>query len=252
MPRPAAGFLCLRIARKSAPLLLVLLFGLFLTLAAEYYTRLDTAVSDLIFDFNTGSWPITPQLHRQLSPIFYEGAKHFVAFVGTSCVIYILCSFKKTRYRRNCRAALTILLCTILVPTIVGQLKRRTNIYCPNQLIRYNAGYPYVKVFENYPADFAPEHPGHCFPGGHITGAAALMSVCFLFRRRKNRLAVLFCALGFSCITGTYQLLRGEHFISHNLTSLFIAALVMLLIRALLTVCFARLRKTRLFTPPFR
>ena len=78
------------------------------------------------------------------------------------------------------------------------------------------------------------------------------MSVCFLFRRRKNRLAALFCALGFSCITGTYQLLRGEHFISHNLTSLFIAALVMLLIRALLTVCFARLRKTRLFTPPFR
>ena len=110
---------------------------------------------------------------------------------------------------------MTVLLCTIIVPTVVGSLKKMTNVCCPNQLAIYEAFYPYAKVFEKYPDNFQPQHKGRCFPGGHVTGAFSLMSLVFVFRRRRQQYVALGGgAIAFGMITGTYQMLRGEHFFS--------------------------------------
>ena len=221
----------------------ICIFCLAAVLLIEQFTNLDVWISNQIYDFEQHRWPITPALHQRFSPVFYEGAKHFVAFVGTICVIYMLGSIKKRKWRRNFAAVLTVLLCTIIVPTVVGSLKKMTNVYCPNQLAIYEAFYPYAKVFEKYPDNFQPQHKGRCFPGGHVTGAFSLMSLVFVFRRRRQQYVALGGAIAFGMITGTYQMLRGEHFFLHNLTSFFIAAIFIVFIHVTVVKSIACLRK---------
>lgn len=211
------------------------------TLLLEQFTNIDILFSDMIYDFSAKQWLIPYSLHQKLNPIFYDGAKHFVAFCGTLCVLYMIYSFFKPQYRCRFSAALTVLLCTIIIPTSVGQLKKISNFYCPNQLEHYDHRYPYAKVFESYPSDFSPEHRGRCFPGGHATGAYALMSLCFFFRRRKNQLIAVSSAFFLAAVNGSYQLLRGEHFISHNLVSFFIAVMMIVIIHFVLKKAVSRL-----------
>ncbi len=217
------------------------LLGIVVVLALEQFTDIDVWLSDKIYNFRTHQWPIPYNLHQKLNPIFYDGAKHLVATVGTFCVLYMLYSLWKPQYRCRFSAALTILLCTIIIPTTVGQLKRQSNVYCPNQLVHYEASYPYARVFEHYPADFVPRHRGRCFPAGHISGAFALMSMYLFFKTKRNQRLALTAALLLAFTNGAYQLLRGEHFISHNFISLFIAMILIVLINTVIKSLFRHL-----------
>ncbi|MDY4841625.1 MAG: phosphatase PAP2 family protein [Alphaproteobacteria bacterium] len=212
-------------------------------LIMEQYTDIDVWVSNHFYDFDRHRWTVTPALHEILSPIFYEGAKHFVAFIGTLCVLYMFFSLKKKEWRKNFSAVMTVLLCTIIIPTTVGRLKKVTNVYCPNQLDIYEQKYPYVRVTEKYPDNFQPQHKGRCFPGGHVTGAFSLMSLYLIFHRRKNKLLALGGAVCFGFVTGTYQILRGEHFFSHNLISMLIAAFLIVIINETVIRCAAFIQK---------
>lgn len=223
-----------------------LLFCLILlsaVLIMEQYTDIDVWISNRFYDFDRHKWVITPALHEVLSPVFYEGTKHFVAFIGTLCVLYMIFSLKKKEWRKNFTAVLTVLLSTMIVPMVVGKLKRVTNVYCPNQLEIYEQRYPYVRVQEDYPADFRPEHKGHCFPGGHVTGAFSLMSLYLVFRGRRKKFLALGSAVCFGFVTGTYQILRGEHFLSHNLVSMLIAAFLIVIINEIVIRCAALIPK---------
>lgn len=206
--------------------------ALAMVLAVEHYTDLDVLIENLFYDFGRRQWMVTPAMHEVLSPFFYEGAKRLVACVGTVCVFYMLLSVRKKAWRKNFAAVCTVLLSTMIVPLSVSKLKDVTNVYCPNQLEIYGAEYPYVRVAEDYPAGFLPEHKGRCFPGGHVTGAFSLLSLCLVFKERKKKCAVLSGVLFFGSVTGGYQMLRGEHFLSDNLFSLFLAMVLIPLIYA--------------------
>lgn len=203
---------------------------LMVILAVEHYTDIDVLISDYAYDFTEHRWLITPALHQKLSPFFYEGAKRLVAAIGTTCVIYLLLSAWKKEWRRNFVAVLTVLLSTMIVPSTVSWLKTFTNVYCPNQLQIYEQRYPYVRVLESYPSAFQAEHRGRCFPGGHVTGAFSLMALYLVFQDKKKKAAALGGAVCFGFITGTYQILRGEHFLSHNLFSMFLSAVLIIII----------------------
>ncbi len=75
-----------------------------------------------------------------------------------------------------------------------------------------------------------------------MTGAFSLMSLVFVFRRRRQQYVAL-GAIAFGMITGTYQMLRGEHFFLHNLTSFFIAVIFIVFIYVTVVKSIACLRK---------
>lgn len=220
------------IKMKKVSCVIVTMVLMIVLLLTESFTDIDIWVSDNFYDFNTHKWIIGIEEHNRLSPFFYEGAKRFVAFVGTLCVLYMLASIWIKKWRWNCTAVLTVLLCTIIIPTAVGKLKRVTNVYCPNQFDIYEAQYPYVKIFESYPPDFHPRHKGRCFPAGHVTGALSLMSLYLVFRDQRKKYLALGFAVCFSFVTGCYQMLRGEHFITDTLFSLLIAIALIIIINA--------------------
>lgn len=218
---------------KQITYFVVCLLMLVLILFVEQYTDFDVWIEDFFYDFDQREWMIPPALHEVLSPFFYEGAKRLVACIGTICVFYMAISVRKKTWRKNFAAVCTVLLSTMIVPLSVSKLKDITNVYCPNQLEIYDRQYPYVRITEDYPAGFKAEHKGRCFPGGHVTGAFSLLSLYLVFNDRKKKIAVLAGVLAFGGITGGYQMLRGEHFLSHNLFSLFLAAIIIPLINML-------------------
>jgi membrane-associated PAP2 superfamily phosphatase len=120
------------------------------------------------------------------------------------------------------------------VPLLIGQLKDVTNVFCPRQNRRYGGDVPYVRVFERYPEGDRPARRGKCFPAGHASGGFALIGLLWLRRSRWWRAGAIAAAMLVGWAMGTYQMLNGSHFLSHTITTMFIAVILTLLWRLLL------------------
>ena len=118
----------------------------------------------------------------------------------------------------------------VLIPLTISGIKKVSNIYTPHQTDRYSGDYPHVKLFENYPADFPPNKPGRGWPAGHASGGFSLMILYYCFSKRSHRIYGLITGLLAGWITGLYQTLNGQHFISHTLVTMLIAWIIINLI----------------------
>jgi len=120
---------------------------------------------------------------------------------------------------------------------LIFHAKHATNIYCPAQLDIYGWRYPHVKTFDPYPEGFTPLSRGLCYPAAHASAGFALMSLFFLFTRRKHKLAGLAAGFTLGWVMGGYQMLKGAHFLSHTLVTMCASWLIILL-------CYAVVKKT--------
>jgi membrane-associated PAP2 superfamily phosphatase len=109
-------------------------------------------------------------------------------------------------------------------------LKSISNIPCPTNITRYGGNYPRITLLSAPPKDFQLEENIRCYPAGHASGGFALLSTVFLFRRRKAKDFALGTALVLGWSTGGYKMLIGDHFLSHTVTTMLLAWLLILLI----------------------
>lgn len=105
---------------------------------------------------------------------------------------------------------------------MIGHLKRSSDVYCPIRIQAYGGeeNVPLSSVHEPFPT-FAP-NGGKCWPGGHaITGF--IFEACFfgLYSLGMRRAAWISLAIAFSYgnFLGVTQVLRGQHYLSHQLWS---------------------------------
>lgn len=107
----------------------------------------------------------------------------------------------------------------ILSTSIIGLLKSQSAHACP-----WNITIPTPQGFF---WDFSTTK-GHCFPGGHAATGFALMAGYAVFRLSNKKRAYFFlvagCILGFAM--GWAQMMRGAHFLSHNLWTAWVIWLV--------------------------
>ncbi len=202
-------------------------------LALEYYTDWDVILQEHFFDRANNRWLIYPALHKKLSFIFYSGLKNVLIATAVFCLIRLLLSIKRKNLRTNNQPYLIMLLSIIFVPLIVASAKYFTNVYCPYQLNIYNGLYPFVRILEDYPADFIQPKPGRCFPAGHATAGFAFMALYYCFNDRKKRLLGLSLGLILGWTAATYQMYRGQHFLSHSVFSMISAFMVIMIINYL-------------------
>lgn len=110
--------------------------------------------------------------------------------------------------------------------TTVSVIKGASMHGCPNDLTLYGGILPLLPLFAHLPTGVKA---GHCFPGGHASGGFALMAFYFAFRESKPKFAsamlVISLLVGFAM--GWAQMMRGEHFLSHNLWSAWTVWLVL-------------------------
>jgi membrane-associated PAP2 superfamily phosphatase len=193
------------------------------------YTDIDLMLADAAFDRGTGAFPWR---HAWLTEAFSHGIlKLVLTGAGVSVIVAAAVDLVRRRPAFGLRLRLQVVaLSAILVPLVTSMLKRRSIAHCPWDLERYGGTQPYVRLFEMLPHGAVP---GHCLPGGHASTALWLLSlaVFWLPHAPRKALAVAGAAATFGFGVGWGQQMRGAHFLTHTLWSVWIAtALVLVLI----------------------
>lgn len=190
---------------------------------------IDIAIQDHLYVFQEERWILDrdDELTRLL---FYDGIKKvFIAFTITTLISLFF--IKRVPVLKIYQQGIIILLIScISIPLLVGGLKALTNTPCPKNIGHYGGDYPYVSVFSRYPENFHKTKKVKCYPAGHASGGFALLSLFFLFRKRRNRLAALGFALLIGWTIGIYKMLIGDHFFSHTFITMLLAWLAILVV----------------------
>lgn len=111
----------------------------------------------------------------------------------------------------------------MLCTAVVGILKSQSAHACPwSMTAALPHGFLWVLKNEN----------GHCFPGGHASTGFAFMTGYFVYRLSNPKRAYFFLFSGFilGFAMGWAQMMRGAHFLSHNLWTAWVVWLVNVLI----------------------
>lgn len=172
---------------------------------------------------------------RVLDFWFHKSIRRLVTAFGIMAFLTALAGFWLERLAPYRRRLLFLSISMAMVSVLVGGAKYFTNTYCPNQTVLYGGDKPYVKVLQHYPDRFEAPKKGRCFPAGHATAGFGLMALYFVFTQRRTRIAGLIFGLSLGWGLGIFQMLRGEHFLSHTLVSMVASWLVILITRVIFT-----------------
>ncbi|MCD4758498.1 MAG: phosphatase PAP2 family protein [Arcobacteraceae bacterium] len=195
-------------------------------------SQIDLVVQDILFDFDAKQWI----LNRDLQPykfLFYDGIKKFLIFSVLLLILFSVVFYKTRLIQEYRKGILVVVLSSILVPVVIGGLKKYTNMPCPKNEIHYGGIYPKTNVWKKFPTTFHTNKKIKCWPAGHASGGFALLSLFFLFKSRKNKILAAVFASTVGVSMGTYKMLIGDHFLSHTVLTMIIAWFVILLIVAI-------------------
>lgn len=194
------------------------------------FTSFDIQLQNLFYSFDTQAW-ILDKHAQPYAFIFYWGIKRLLILFAVVILVLLFLTKKYPALLLPYRKGLIIvLLSAIIVPSVSVELKSLTNMPCPKDEIHYGGDYPHTAVWERYQAPYTTMKHIKCWPAGHASSGFALMSLFFLFRRRRNRYLGLAGGVALGWTLGIYKMLIGDHFFSHTLISMFLAWLLILLI----------------------
>lgn len=165
--------------------------------------------------FERGNWWLTHIAH--------QAVKQLIIGILLVLLVQFAGSFYKATWR-SYRWSAGYVLCTALLSTLlVSLLKSQSAHACPWNLVQVQQQH---LVWLDHLA-----HAGHCFPGGHASAGFGLIALFFAYWSSQPKKALLYLlatlVLGFAM--GWGQMMRGAHFLSHNLWTLWVCWAVNLL-----------------------
>jgi membrane-associated PAP2 superfamily phosphatase len=197
-------------------------------------TNIDLMLADRVYDASLKAftwrhaWLTETFSHVILKTLLTLGAAYFVAAAVWDA--WHPSAERDTLDRLRLRV---VAVSAVLVPLVISMLKQASVAHCPWDLTRYGGTEPYLRLFDALPLGV---HAGHCLPAGHASSALWLVSLCVYWlpgRPQGARLAAL-AALLFGGLVGWMQQLRGAHFLTHTLWSIWLACAIVLAVIAAL------------------
>lgn len=199
-------------------------------------TGLDLWLQDHFYNFSTHRW-LVDENEPVGRVIFYNGPKTLISIIGIAVLGFAVGPKRwRERFKFSRRGLWLGVLVIVTVPIMAGIVKKYTNTFCPAEIRRYGGDVAYAKLCEAYPADDRPAGRGGCFPAGHASGGFALLGLLAIWPTRRWRNAVFVLALGLGWWMGIYQMLKGAHYLSHTITTMLMAWIVVLLWRRALRI----------------
>jgi membrane-associated PAP2 superfamily phosphatase len=180
---------------------------------------IDFRLTQLFFDASTSQFPFRESL--LLTRLGHDGLKWLVVGFWLTSLSAALLSVRMD-YLRTLRAPLFWLILMLPISSLsVAALKAASSHSCPWDLALYGGG---AQWFSLLGPQSANPGPGHCWPGGHAAGGFALISGYFAFRDHHPGWSrcLLVAGLLLGSVMSLVQVIRGAHFLSHNLWSLWI------------------------------
>ena len=221
----APTWLTRALALLAASALIILVLG--------QYTDLDLWLADLYFD------PISqrfPWDKTWFATAFMHGyVKNVLMWIGFLLMAGALLDLIRpfARLAPAPRAALRIsALAAFFEPLLISTLKRGSALHCPWGVDRYGGHNPFLRLLDVVPADWAA---GHCFPAGHASSAMWLSALAaFWLPHAPARARAVFAfglLAGFTL--GWVQQMRGQHFLSHTLWTMWLSSALIVALLAL-------------------
>ena len=228
IPRLLSARACVRLGAAlvtAAPLIYLL----------GRFTDVDLMVADLLFDRTTNAFPWRD---AWLTTTFGHGilktvALVFAAFVLTVTVADAIMPQAAALKPLNRLRLRIVAWSAVLVPAAISLLKQASDAHCPWDLVRYGGTQPYVRLLEALPPGILP---GRCMPAGHASSALWCVSLVVLSLPGHMGRAYLAWSLALvpGLMLGWMQQMRGAHFLTHTLWSVWIACSILLALVTLL------------------
>ncbi|MDP8566452.1 phosphatase PAP2 family protein [Methylophilus aquaticus] len=189
-------------------------------------THIDITLADQAFDFH--------QQRFQLKHDFlFETVMHAYAkkiLIGCWLILLFLAVLPTTiaahlpaklhGYTLSAYALRWIVGLALVNSSLVAWMKHLMPHACPWDITRYGGHIAWVPAFSWHAATEA----GHCFPAGHATSGLWLSALCLLWlpHHPRKALAVALLGLAAGLLLGWSQQMRGAHFLSHTLSSVWL------------------------------
>ena len=202
------------------------------------HTDIDLRLADWMYDFSSQSFPwnenwfVTVFMHRWIKILFIGFALILFFCLAVNGAYGMVWFSPATHYRLY-----VVALSSAIIPFVVSILKSVSIHACPWNLERYGGHAPYLRILERIPDGVVA---GHCFPAGHASSALWLAAFSVLWLPHRPKAAVLaFTLLSVpGLVIGWVQQMRGAHFFTHTLWSMWISSLMINLIALLIFMQF--------------
>lgn len=190
------------------------------------FTNIDVAIAQLSFDPVRGQFPLRDVWFT--TQLFHSYAKVVVVTIGViffAGALYDLVRPATAWPRETGWRIRTVAMCAFLIPVTISLLKQNSRSHCPWDLAMFGGAEPYFRILDLIPQAVSA---GRCFPAGHASGGLWLASIMVFWLPGRPRVAwvVGLGALGIGVSMGLFQQLRGAHFTTHTLWSIWIAVAI--------------------------
>ena len=179
---------------------------------------LDLVVADHIYQLQGGEWALRRDV--LLEDILHEGGRagsQLLAVAVGTVLITARLTGRGLAWRRDLER---VLLAAIVSVALVNLIKVTTQIPCPWHLSRYGGELPWLSPLTSLLQNSGRE----CFPAGHASGAYGWLGAYFFARKHwpAGQYLVLAGIVVVGLIFGIAQQLRGAHFLSHDLWTIWL------------------------------
>lgn len=204
--------------------------GYALSIFLLYFTDLDYQISLYLFDLQGGQWKLKNNFFTQT--IIHQYGKYFsIALYSliVLCYLFSISGLARAESFKGYKTGLLYLSVSTLIATLgISALKSITSIDCPWSIQGLGGN---INYYHWQDVLFVNHNGGRCFPAGHASAAYAFFSLFFFSRYYFAQFSgrVLWMVLVSGIIFGIAQQLRGAHFISHDLTTMYLCWLINLL-----------------------
>jgi membrane-associated PAP2 superfamily phosphatase len=214
---------------------LIILFNILLIILAIIWidkSNIDLTIQNYLFDFESKRWLVDKD-EPIAKLIFYKLPKYILGLIICSSLIILALNAKNklpVYFKKHNHQIFILLLGLTIIPLVVGNIKKFTDIYCPNQLSVYNGKYPYIRILDASPTDLKLQKKGKCFPAGHAVTGFCFMILFFVFKKRIWKFSGLLFGVIFGWVLGFYQMAKGAHFFGDTFMAMlccfFVASLI--------------------------
>jgi membrane-associated PAP2 superfamily phosphatase len=215
-----------------AATMLFILSALFI-IAIGRFTNLDLLIEDYYYSpaLKTFLWK-NSWFAKQLMHVY---VKDIIMMIALGCIGFVIIdalrAFKFVDRWLRIRLRF-VAVAAMIVPAFISGLKQMSTLHCPWDVQRYGGSTPYFRLFDVIPPNM---EAGQCFPAGHASTGLWLAAFCVFWLPHRPRMAlfIFLAGLGVGFVLGWVQQMRGAHFLTHTLWSMWIASVMIFIMLCL-------------------
>ena len=202
---------------------LSLLLSALLLLALHQHGGVDMALARYYFDPVTTSFPLKHHwVTDQLMHVYLKWVLVLFGFFWIGLALITLLAPNALGW-----SALTIFrirfvaVAAVFIPLTISTLKQFSPVHCPWNLALFGGQFPHIPLLQSFVSDLPA---GHCAPAGHAASGLWLASLAVFWLPNSPSLArrALFAGVSVGLVLGWGQEMRGAHFLSHTLWSVWL------------------------------